>query len=76
MRLLYHLFIKDASLGSGEAEQREKRRVFMEITLDLYQTTGLAMLLYALGSYLVKRSTSSAFAASPLPWWAVCCSPF
>ena len=27
----------------------------MEIVLDLYQTTGLAMLLYALGSYLVKK---------------------
>ena len=27
----------------------------MEITLNLYQTTGLALLLYALGSYLVKK---------------------
>ena len=27
----------------------------MELTLNLYQTTGLAMLLYALGTYLVKK---------------------
>ena len=33
----------------------EKRRNYMELALDLYQTTGLAMALYALGTYLVKK---------------------
>lgn len=37
----------------------------MELVLDLYQTTGLAMLLYALGSYLVKK----------IDFFRLCCIP-
>ena len=39
----------------------------MEITLDLYQTTGLAMLLYALGSYLVKKVNFLRICCIPAP---------
>ena len=39
----------------------------MEIVLDLYQTTGLAMLLYALGSYLVKKVDFLRLCCIPAP---------
>ena len=39
----------------------------MELTLDLYQTTGLAMLLYALGSYLVKKIDFLRLCCIPAP---------
>ena len=39
----------------------------MEIALNLYQTTGLAMLLYALGSYLVKKVNFLRLCCIPAP---------
>lgn len=39
----------------------------MEITLNLYQTTGLAMLLYALGTYLVKKVNFLRMCCIPAP---------
>lgn len=39
----------------------------MELTLNLYQTTGLAMLLYALGSYLVKKVDFLRLCCIPAP---------
>ena len=39
----------------------------MEIVLDLYQTTGLALLLYALGSYLVKKIDFLRLCCIPAP---------
>ena len=39
----------------------------MELALDLYQTTGLAMLLYALGSYLVKKVDFLRLCCIPAP---------
>ena len=39
----------------------------MELVLDLYQTTGLALLLYALGSFLVKKVDFLRFCCIPAP---------